>query len=312
MNNNGKTSIVTTLYCSESHIEEFYNRVLESLKPISNDFEIIIVNDGSPDNSCAIVERLCAKDERVILVNLSKNFGHHKALMTGLKYAKGKYIFLIDSDLEEPPELLSEFMSILKNSNSDVVYGIQERRKGKWFERISGACFYWIFNKCSDINLPKNVLTVRLMTRRYLQALLQHTEYEPMFHCLAAFTGYNQQAVIVKKGEDSATTYSFRKKCALALNSIISFSNKPLYLIFYTGAAISALSIFYIAYLLLTFFIHGTPIVGWTSLMASLWLLGGIIIFFLGLISLYLSKIFIEVKNRPFSIVKDIINYKKN
>ncbi len=309
--NNNKLSIVTTLYCSESHIKEFYERIVNSAEKLFCDIEIIMVNDGSPDNSLEVARELCEKDQRLTLINLSKNFGHHKAMFTGLKYATGDYIFLIDSDLEEAPELLSKFMAKLEDSNSDVIYGVQQNRKGNLFERISGAIFYWIFNKFADINLPKNVLTIRLMRKKYLHALLQHTEYEPMFHCLALFTGYKQEAITVKKESCSETTYSFKKKCVLALNSITSFSNKPLYFIFYTGTMVSGGSILYILYLIAKYFIMGVPIVGWTSLMASVWFIGGVMIFFLGLSSIYISKIFVEVKNRPFTIVKEIINYKE-
>ena len=167
-------SIVTTLYCSAAYVENFYARVCAAAEKITRRFEIIFVNDGSPDNSLAIALSLHHKDKRIKIVNLSRNFGHHQALMTGLEYARGELIFLVDSDLEEEPELLETFHAEFTASGADVVFGVQGKRKGNYFERVSGAVFFKVFNLLSTHPIPTNHMTARLMTRRYVAALLRH------------------------------------------------------------------------------------------------------------------------------------------
>ncbi|MBI5664356.1 MAG: glycosyltransferase family 2 protein, partial [Nitrospirae bacterium] len=142
-----KLSIVTTLYYSEPYIAEFYERISTAAQRITDDYELILVNDGSPDESLSAALALYEKDKRVIVIDFAKNFGHHKAIMTGLSYAQGDYVFLIDSDLEEQPENLDLFWNELHAApNIDVVYGTQYKRKGGWFEKITGNIFYKLFN----------------------------------------------------------------------------------------------------------------------------------------------------------------------
>src|SRR6266480_3840502 len=154
-------SIVTTLYNSAPYVEEFYVRVCAATEQITEDYEIILVNDGSPDNSLEIALSIYHKDPRVRVIDLSRNFGHHKAMMTGLIHARGKLVFLLDSDLEEEPELLEQFYQLLKAKDADVVYGVQEKRKGRLFERVSGTLFFKLFNFLSTYPIPPNLITVR-------------------------------------------------------------------------------------------------------------------------------------------------------
>ena len=160
-----KLSIVATLYQSASYIEEFHSRVSAAAKEYAgDDYEIVLVNDGSPDNSLDIAISLTEQDSHVVLVDLSRNFGHHKAMMTGLFQSKGDQVFLIDSDLEEDPECLLSFSEQLQKMACDVVYGVQEQRKGGWFERWSGRWFYRFFQALTGMALPENIVTARLMT----------------------------------------------------------------------------------------------------------------------------------------------------
>ncbi len=154
-------SIVTTLYYSAPYLHEFYTRICVEAEQMTDNYEVIFVNDGSPDNSLDIALSFCEKDSRVRVVDLSRNFGHHKAMMTGLMYAKGELIFLIDVDLEEPPESLTIFYEKFQNSDVDVVYGVQGKRKGPWFNQVSGSLFYILFNFLSYYPIPHNPLTAR-------------------------------------------------------------------------------------------------------------------------------------------------------
>ena len=227
--------------------------------------------------------------------------------MTGLTHARGNLVFLIDSDLEEDPELLATFAETLRKTRADVVYGVQGDRRGGRFERWSGWLFFKIFNLLSDYPIPENLTTVRLMTSRYVAALVAHGERETTIAGLWTVTGFAQVPIHVTKHERSHTTYSFGRKVALLVNSITSFSSRPLVLIFYLGAGDWQPGLGR----------GGLPrdragsssascSAGWPSLIVSVWLLGGLILGCLGIIGIYLSKIFIETKQRPYTIVRDI------
>ncbi len=302
-----KLSIVATLYESASYINEFHRRASATAKQlVGDDYEIVFVNDGSPDNSLDLAIRLTEHDSHVVVVDLSRNFGHHKAMMTGLAHAKGDLVFLIDSDLEEEPEWLLSFNEQMARQRCDVIYGVQERRKGNWFEHWSGQWFYRLFNVLTGLSLPENIVTARLMSRRYVDALVCHQEREVFMAGLWHITGFDQRPQVIKKHHCSETTYTFRRKMSLLVNSVTSFSNAPLVSIFYIGVAISVFALVYIAYLVTHWLFLAKPLSGWTSIMASIWLLGGMVISFIGVVGIYLSKIFSETKQRPYTIVRQI------
>lgn len=302
-----KLSIVATLYQSAPYINAFHERASAAARQlVGDDFEIVLVNDGSPDNSLDLAIKLTEQDSHVIVVDLSRNFGHHKAMLAGLAQACGECLFLIDSDLEEEPEWLAEFASTMAAESADVVYGVQDVRKGNWFERWSGELYYTLFNYLANIDHPRNIVTARLMSRRYVDALLQFREREMVISCLWVITGFKQCARTVKKHMGSATTYSLAKKIEHATNSITSFSEVPLRMIFYTGLIIFACALLYAGYLVFHKLVLSTSMDGWTSVMVSIWLLGGMIISFLGLIGIYLSKVYSEAKQRPSIIVREI------
>jgi len=304
-------SIVTTMYHSAPYLEEFYERVSKSAKEITDDYEIIFVNDGSPDNSLDIAVALHEKDSRVSVVDLSRNFGHHRAMMTGLGYARGEKVFLIDCDLEEEPELLGAFYEKFNNDGCDVVYGVQKTRKGGAFERISGNIFYALFNRLSGIRMPHNPVTIRLMSGRYVKSLLLYKERELFLAGIWHITGYQQEPLFIKKLSREGTNYSLRKKITMAINAVASFSDKPLIFIFYTGIFISSISALYILYLFIRKMFSGINVGGWTSLIVSVWFLGGLTILFIGIIGIYLSRVFVETKQRPCSIVRAVYSYDK-
>ncbi len=302
-----KLSIVATLYQSAPYVAEFHRRATAAARQlVGDDYEMILVNDGSPDNSLDLAVRIAESDDHVVVVDLSRNFGHHKAMMTGLAQASGDRIFLIDSDLEEEPECLLAFAARMQDDPCDVVYGVQERRKGGLLERWSGLWFYRLFRAFTGLALPENLLTARLMSRRFVDALLCHKEREVFMAGLWYITGFVQRPLVVKKLSRGNSTYTFGRKISLLVNSVTSFSNAPLVGIFYIGAAISMIAILYIAYLVVVWAFLGKPPTGWTSVMASIWLLGGLVISFIGVVGIYLAKIFSETKQRPYTIVRQV------
>lgn len=301
-----KLSAVTTLFHSYPFIEEFYQRITAEIKKITDDYEIIFVNDGSPDNSTEAVLQLQESDGSVILIELSKNFGHHKAMMTGLRLADGDYIFMIDSDLEEDPELLSAFWQQLReNKDTDVVFGVQKKRKGSWFEKVSGKLYYMLFSILSTTKYPVNTLTARIMSRRYLEALKGFEEKEADLWGLFVLTGFKEERIIVNKKHKGQSTYTLRRKIGVAIDTITTLTHKPLYLITVFGVIVTMVSILNAFVLAIIYFRTG-DMSSQTIIIASIWLMGGFILTALGIISVYLSKMFLEVKNRPLSIIRKI------
>ncbi|MBW9336454.1 glycosyltransferase family 2 protein [Herbaspirillum sp. RU 5E] len=302
-----KLAIVATLYKSSPYLAEFHRRASAAAAAFAgDDYEIVLVNDGSPDDSLAVAIALADQDAHVVVVDLSRNFGHHKAMMTGLAHSTADLVYLIDSDLEEHPEWLAPFSEQMFQEQADVVYGVQESRKGGLFERWSGSWFWSLFNMMTDMSLTPNIVTARLMTRRYVDALVRHAEREVFMAGLWHITGFVQKQCVVHKLSRGMSTYTLRHKVALLVNSITSFSNKPLTAIFYIGAVISGVALAANIYLVLNWLFFSRTLSGWTSLMASIWLIGGMLISSVGVIGIYLSKIFSEVKQRPYSIVRQI------
>jgi putative glycosyltransferase len=302
-----KLSIVATLYQSEAYIFKFYQRASATARQLmGDDYEIVLVNDGSPDNSIDIAVHLTEIDAHVVVVDLSRNFGHHKAMMTGLAVTRGELVFLIDSDLEEEPEWLDSFSAQMSNEQSDVVHGIQAKRKGSFIEQITGAMFYRLFRLLTGIEQPNNITTARLMSRRYVNALLEHRERELNIGGLWIITGFKQSQQTVLKHASSPTTYSLSRKVSHLVNAVTSFSSLPLVFTFYTGLFTSFSAVVYITYLALRYAFIAAPPDGYTSIIASIWLFSGLIIFFIGIQGIYISKIFSEVKQRPYTIVRHI------
>lgn len=301
-------SVVTTLYRSEGTVLEFYRRITAAGEAVSPNFELVFVDDGSPDQAAQLVRGLVERDPRVILVELSRNFGHHQALVAGLARARGKRVFMLDVDLEERPEWLLDFASDFERSGADVVYGVSRIRKGTVARRLLGGVFWKLFNWLSDIQVPPNPCTVRLMSRRYVDALLTLPDKNLFLAGNFAWLGFRQVPRPVEKGlRPDASTYTGRRLIALLIEAITSFTSYPLRLIFLSGVVVASLASLAGAVLVTWKLLNPAAIsLGWSSLMISIWFLGGVMIAFLGVIGIYLSKIFNETKNRPLYIVQDV------
>ncbi len=300
-----KLSIVSTLYYSEGFVQEFCRRISAAASRLTEDFEIVLVNDGSPDRSLEKAKELIDEGLPIRLIDLSRNFGHHKAMLTGLRVARGEYVFLIDCDLEEEPEWLQEFWERLHSDLSlDVVYGVQKLRKGGLVERYFNGLYYHIFNALSDFKLPPNLLVVRLMKRSFVNSLLQFRETDVVFAALCELAGHKQRAIEVSKGHKNSTTYNLPRKIAMMMNSVVSFSARPLEILFGFGLSISVVTVIVLCTVVYLRLLRGEILEGWTSILLSIWLLGGLILMGLGLVGIYLSRIFYQVKMRPLTIIK--------
>jgi putative glycosyltransferase len=301
-----KLSIVTTLYHSAATIEEFCRRALTCAQEIFSEVELVIVNDGSPDNSLELALGLHQRDPRVVVVDLSRNFGHHKAMMTGLANTTGELIFLIDSDLEEEPENLAKFYDRFQCGDADVVFGVQGSRRGGIVERLTGSLFFSIVATLSDQPLPRNLVTSRLMTREYVAALVKHRDREFLIAHLWQISGYRQHSIVVNKLSLSPSTYSLRERLDLAVRHVTTTSTRLLHLVLYVGLLIFGLSIGVIIYYLGRYFMSGVGVDGFTSQIISIWFLGGLITLILGILGIYLANIMAETKRRPYTIIRRI------
>ena len=297
-------SIVTTLHRSAATLEEFCRRTIAAAEAVTPGFEIILVNDGSPDNSLVAALALADEDPRIRVVDLSRNFGHHRAMMTGLAYAAGRRVFQQDCDLEEDPEVLPRFIRALEASGADVAYGVAERREGSLLHRATGHLFFKLFNAVGDVQIPENLTMTRLMSRRYVDALLLHQERQLFLAGLWALTGFAQVPVKVRKRRKGSSTYTLGRKVSMAVTAITAFSIKPLVLICAIGALISMLAFVSALLLVIRSVVFGGLLEGWPSLIVSIWLLGGLAILSTGVVGLYLATVFVEAKQRPFSIVR--------
>lgn len=303
-----KLSIITTMYRSAPFLEQFYERIIKVAEQNCGDFELIFVNDGSPDSSLQIALDLRNRDKRVCVVDLSRNFGHHAAIVAGLEHSRGEYVFLIDCDLEEQPEWLTLFLEHLKNSGAEVVFGVQKERVASFWSNSLGEMFWRALNVLSNVRIPHNPMTCRLMSRRYVNALLDVGDRVLYLAGVFAWTGFNQASLMLSKSPRTTTrsTYSLSRKFVQVADSFSSFSVAPLTLIFVLGLFIWLGSILFGTILLVHKLLHPNAILsGFTSLMLSFWFLSGTIILVLGVLGLYLSKIFQEVKRRPLYIVRE-------
>lgn len=301
-----KLSVVTTLYGSAGTIDEFYRRSVKTAEALGYDVEVIMVNDGSADDSLEHALRLHRDDPRVVVVDLSRNFGHHKALMVGLSYARGDRVFLLDSDLEEEPEDLSRFHERFADADCDVVYGVQEKRRGNMLQRLPGELFFFITQLLSDQPIPRNTVASRLMTRDYVRALLRHRDREFMMIHLMQLTGFRQVPLSVRKLSRASGSYSPRMRVEMAIRFLTTTSTRLLYLILYLGLSIFGLSTAIIIYYIGRYLTSGVGVSGFTSEIVSIWFFGGLITLILGIFGIYIANILSETKRRPYAVVRHV------
>lgn len=307
-----KLSVVTTIYRTGPCIEEFHRRCVAVAGRIKMELETVFVNDGSPDDGLQVASGLAKRDHRVVVVDLSRNFGQFAALWAGIEHATGDFVAIMDGDLDDDPLWLSDFYNRMTEGEWDVVYGIEQKSRRALFYRAGRRLFYFALKKLSSAPFPENVLNARLMRRRYVDALLQFPEREVYLAGLMHAAGFAQAGVEVTREARSTTKYSFLKLVRVFVNSVTSFSIRPLLFIFALGLALSAFAGLYFLILIYRKLVYGIDIEGYASVMGAILLFSGIIIFFNGVIAIYIGTIFLEVKGRPRALIRDIIREGKS
>jgi putative glycosyltransferase len=298
-----KLSVITTLFNSERDINQFYKALLSEIQEVTENYEIIFVDDGSSDQSLQIALDIVANNEKVSVLELSKNFGHHKAIFTGLQYSSGELVFLIDVDLEESPKLLKTFLIAMNKEFSDVVFGVQDKREGGFIKRVLGGLGWKIIDYLYTVKIPKNQCTVRLMNRNFVDALMQYREANLVFGGITSLMGFKQVGVKISKVDRNKSSYSFRNRLSVLVDGVTSFSDKPLNFMVVFGVFMMFTNTLVGMYLIFQKIFFNAA-VGWSSLMVSIWFLNGMVMLCLGIIGIYIAKIFIESKKRPLTIVR--------
>jgi len=304
-----KISIVIPTFNEEGNIEILYQKIIESFELIAHsNFEIIYVNDGSSDSSLEKIKYLSQIDSRVKFISFSRNFGHQNALKAGLDYVDGNAVISMDADLQHPPELIPEMIRLWKEGN-EVVYSI--RKDGKelsFFKKMTSKLFYKMVNYLSDTKLEEGTADFRLLDRKVVNTLSNYNESNLFFRGIIPTLGFKQIGIPYHPHErfSGTTKYSFSKMLKFALTGITSSSAKPLYFSIYLGLFFAVIAFLYGIYAIYVSLFTNDAVLGWTSLIASILFIGGLQLIMMGIVGVYLGKLFTQSKNRPNYIIDEI------
>jgi putative glycosyltransferase len=301
-------SIVTSVYRTAQFLEPFATRLDAAANACGlADYEMIFVVDGSPDGALATLRELKAANPRVRVIELSRNFGHHAALWCGIEEADGKLVFLADSDLETPPEILVELHCALSNVETDVAFACRRERVEAWLGRSTSKIFWRVFSALADVRIHPNALTERLMRRRYVEALLRLGDRSLFLGGMMQWVGFCQVAVPVTRTQRAGPpSYSFARRAALAFDALTSFSTTPLKMLFAAGTGLAAVAVLAAMSLVAVKLAHPEFIMaGFTALAVLILFSLGLILAAIGLVGLYLGKVFLQTKMRPVYIVRE-------
>jgi polyisoprenyl-phosphate glycosyltransferase len=297
-------SVVVPIFDEEPIVELLHRRVLETMERSGETWELVLVDDGSRDGSWEKMKALAALDARIVLVRLSRNFGHQLASTAGVDAALGEAVVLMDADLQDPPEVILEMVARWREGY-DVVYGRRTSRRGEsLFKRATAAAFYRIIRRLTSIDIPADTGDFRLMSRRVVEVLKGFRERNRFLRGMVAWIGWRQAAVPYERAERAAgkTKYPVRKMARFAADAIFSFSFAPLRLATGLGLAVSTLSFAYAVYAVLARAFGWGTVQGWASLMVAVVFLGGVQLVSLGIIGEYVGRIYDEVKRRPLYV----------
>jgi len=304
-----KLSIVVPCYNEEACLPALHDRLSATARSAAgDDYEIVLVDDGSRDGSWRMMQQLASEDRHVVAVNLSRNHGHQLALTAGLDLSRGDHVLIIDADLQDPPELLPAMLDAMREQQADVVFGVRRSRAGETaFKRATAHSFYRLLSRATDVDIPLDAGDFRLMSRRALDALLAMPEQARFIRGMVAWIGFKQVPFAYDRAERfaGATKYPLGKMLRFALDALTGFSSAPLKLASHAGLALSLGSLLLIAYIAYAWAV-GRSIQGWTSLMLVVVILGAVQMFVLALMGEYIGRLYNEAKRRPLYIVQEI------
>lgn len=308
-------SVVIPIHNEQENIPELFERLIVVLEKLCDreglseySFEIIMVDDGSWDNSWNLIQQLHDKDQRLKGLKFSRNFGQHYAITAGLDFAKGNAIILMDGDLQDKPEEIVKLYDKLKEGY-DLVYGIRSNRQDNLFKKTLATAFWWSINKMADVKMPENQTMLRILSREVVDSLKEMKEYSRFIHGMMAWTGFDVTQVEVSHAPrlKGTSKYDIKNQIRLALHAVTSFSIMPLRLATFAGFLTSILSFIVGVYFILKKMMFGFPVPGWAGIMVSVFFMGGVQLLVLGTFGEYLGKVYKEVQQRPMYILKEIL-----
>lgn len=310
-----KISVIVPMYYEEKIVSECYNRLTSVLKNIENyEYEIIFINDGSKDKTLEMLIELSENDSNVKVISFSRNFGHQAAVTAGLKYVTGDAIVIIDSDLQDPPELIPDMLKLWEDGN-DVIYGKRQKRRGESaFKLLTAKLFYKTLNALSETEIPKDTGDFRLVDRRVVDTINMFPEHNKFLRGLFSWVGYKQIPYEYERKERFAgsTKYPLKKMIKLAGDGILSFSTKPLKMVGILGMFSILISFIILIYAILSFVFKWNQLTaGWTSIMVTVTFFAGIQLLSIWIMSEYLARIYDESRGRPQYIIDRTYNIKK-
>ena len=304
-------SIATPVYKAESLVGTLVERIRAAARTVTEDFEVLLVEDGSPDNSWAAIVRECDRDPRIRGVRLSRNFGQHPAITAALEYARGDFVVVMDCDLQDDPDYIPSLYDKCRQG-FDVVFARRRVRRFGWWKNLSARIYYTIFRWLAGVAYDPNIGSYSIISRKVVDAFLLFGDYRRGYVIVLHWLGFSRGYVDVEHRErpDGPSSYSAWQLMVHALTLTLTYSEKPLHLSIYIGSVLSLLSFVFGGWFIVRYFNSnvGQLALGWTSLMISHLFLSGLILISLGVIGLYMGRIFEQVKHRPIYVVREMRN----
>lgn len=307
-----KITYIFPVYNNAGSLEDLYaemRKITDLLKKYS--YEFIFVNDGSRDNSIDVLRTLAKKDSHVLILNLSRNFGHQAAVSAGLDKSTGDAVIIMDADLQDPPAVCPELIKQWEN-NYQVVYAQRRTRKDTFFKRFTANLYYRTLSALSSVDIPRNTGDFRLVDRKVVDVVCNMNEYHRFLRGMFSFAGFRQVAVQFDRNarQHGKSEYTLKKLVKLAKDGVFGFSDVPLRLVTRLGFMVSALSVIGIMYALIAKFFFTVPVPGWTMIIVAVFFMGGVQLVMLGVVGEYIARIYNEVRNRPVYIIAEEIRKK--
>jgi len=305
-------SIVIPIYNEQENLPELYNRLKQIIDTLEGKSELVLIDDGSKDNSLQILEELNQKDSRVHYLSFARNFGHQIAVTAGLNYAQGNAIIVMDADLQDPPEIIPELITKWQEGYHVVYAQRISRKQENWFKKLMAYCFYRILNRFTDVTIPNDTGDFCLMSREVVNILNSMPEKHRYIRGLRAWIGFPQTAVKFNRDPRFAgeVKYTFTKSLKLGIDGIISLSRKPLKLATYLGLLTALLAIFMMILVLFwRLYQAPTQLVGYAMITIAIFFLGAVQLICLGILGEYIGRIYDEVKQRPIYTVKKAVGF---
>jgi dolichol-phosphate mannosyltransferase len=305
-------SVVSPVYRCADCVAELHRQIVSTLEDLVPSFEIVLVNDGCPANSWEAVQGVASGDSRVKAINLSRNFGQHYAIAAGVHHSCGNWVVVMDCDLQDRP---AEIANLYRKAREgyDIVYALRHGRRDPWTKRMLSRGFSLIYNLLSDVHIDPKACNFSIASRQVIEGYCRLKELNRSYHLLLRWLGFHSTYVLVEHSNRYAgkSAYDLRRSFLLAIESITSQSNKPLILAIRSGFLMSCSAVILGLFYIVRYLTHGIGVAGWTSVIVSVYFIGGLILANMGVIGLYLGKVFNEVKERPLYMIKETMNFEQ-